>query len=167
MNNILYEVPTKFQFDYIHDVLMIGDFAGLLFVTRKSNKEKFDEVKYAITKLIAVFGFCFTLFFVAVNLYSSADMYKKIVGGYESGNYEIVEGYIENFVPMPYEGHGEESFEINGVQFSYSDYNLHSGYNNTKSHGGVIEGDGQHLKIGYVYYNSTYGNIIVYIEQLE
>ena len=32
--------------------------------------------------------------------------------------------------------------------------------------GGVIKENGQHLKIGYVYLNETYGNIIVYIEQL-
>ena len=74
---------------------------------------------------------------------------------------------IENFDPMPYGGHTNESFEINDVYFEYSDYNVTSGYRNTKSHGGVITGDGQYLKIGYVYYNSTYGNIIVYIEELS
>jgi hypothetical protein len=79
----------------------------------------------------------------------------------------VVEGYVENFDPMPYEGHGDESFEINGVTFSYSDYSIQPGYTNSKSHGGVIAGDGQHLKVGYVYYNETYGNIIVYIEQLS
>ena len=73
---------------------------------------------------------------------------------------------VENFDPMPYEGHANETFEINGVKFSYSDYIVHPGYNNTKSHGGVIKENGQHLKIGYVYLNETYGNIIVYIEQL-
>ncbi len=37
------------------------------------------------------------------------------------------------------------------------------GYHNAKSHGGVIKGDGQYLKIGYVYYGNE--NIIVYIEE--
>ena len=68
---------------------------------------------------------------------------------------------------MPYEGHAKETFEINGVKFSYSDYNIHPGYNNTKSHGGVITGNGQHLKIRYVYFNEVYGNIIMYIEEIR
>ena len=94
-------------------------------------------------------------------------MYLKTVGAYQRGQYEIVEGYVENFVPMPPGGHARESFEINGVYFEYSDYNITSGYRNTKSHGGVITGNGQYLKIGYIYYNETYGNIIVYIEELS
>ena len=93
-------------------------------------------------------------------------MYNKIVGAYNRGEYQIVEGYVENFDPMPYSGHTKESFEINDIEFFYSDYNHHPGYNNTKSHGGVIKKNGQHLKIGYVYINETYGNIIVYIEQI-
>ena len=92
-------------------------------------------------------------------------MYTKVVGAYKDGEFMIVEGYVENFDPMPYGGHSEESFEINNVTFSYSDYTIQPGYNNSKSHGGVIEGNGQHLKVGYVDYYGT--NIIVYIEQLE
>ena len=38
-------------------------------------------------------------------------------------------------------------------------------FTDTKHHGGVIEGDGQHLKIGYVTYRGK--NVIVYIEQLS
>lgn len=95
------------------------------------------------------------------------NMYSRTVAAYKKGEYMVVEGYVENFVPMPYEGKSDESFEINGVKFSYSDYVVQYGYNNSKSHGGVITGDGQHLKIGYVYYNNKYGNIIVYIEEIR
>ena len=103
----------------------------------------------------------------AVVLIAQFNMYNETVGAYNRGEYQTVEGYVENFDPMPYEGHTDESFEINGIKFSYSDYNIHPGYNNTKSHGGVIKENGQHLKIGYVYLNDTYGNIIVYIEQIS
>ena len=70
---------------------------------------------------------------------------------------------------MPYEGRSNESFEINGVYFSYSDYEIQQGYHNAKSHGGVISGDGQYLKIGYVqpYPFSRNDNVIVYIEELS
>ena len=53
--------------------------------------------------------------------------------------------------------------------FSYSDYEIQQGYHNAKSHGGVISGDGQYLKIGYVqpYPFSRNDNVIVYIEELS
>lgn len=64
---------------------------------------------------------------------------------------------------MPYSGHKQESFEVNGVRFEYSDFEVTIGYHNAKSHGGVIKEDGQYLKIGYVNYWSI--NHIVYIEE--
>ena len=93
-------------------------------------------------------------------------MTKKTVSAYKRGDYQIVEGYVENFHPMPYAGHSNESFEICGVCFFYSDFVIQQGYHNAKSHGGVITGDRQHLKVGYIYYGGNYGNIIVYIEEL-
>ena len=32
-----------------------------------------------------------------------------------SNNIQVVEGYVEKFHPMPYEGHDSEHFEIDGV----------------------------------------------------
>ena len=50
----------------------------------------------------------------------------------------MVEGRVENFVPMPFEGHAEERFTVRGVSFSYSDYTMGSAFKNTSSHGGPI-----------------------------
>ena len=136
-------------------------------IWKKGWENKYTVVSYKAVKIFCACGFCFVLILTIVISLFQVHMYKETVGAYESGNYEIVEGYVENFIAMPYEGHSDESFEINGVKFSYSDYSVQPGYNNTMSHGGVITGDGQHLKIGYIYYNNTYGNIIVYIEQLS
>ena len=99
-------------------------------------------------------------------LEKKVDMHNKVIDAYRRGEYQTVEGYVENFDPMPYGGKMDESFEINGVKFAYSDYNTQPGYNNAKSHGGVITGNGQHLKIGYVYLDEAYGNVIVYIEEI-
>lgn len=55
-----------------------------------------------------------------------------------SGNYHKVEGIVENFDPMPYEGHKDESFTVKNIRFSYSDYEINGGFNNTLSHGGPI-----------------------------
>lgn len=167
MENILYEVPTTFEFDYFDFALNFVLMAACLTIFVKCKNIKYKDTRYEIVKIISILCFGFLLLFNAIDITSSLDMHKKIAKQYEVGNYEIVEGFVEDFVPMPYEGHGNESFEINGVKFSYSDYIELCGYNNAKSHGGVIEGNGQHLKIGYIYYDSSYGNIIVYIEQLE
>ena len=83
----------------------------------------------------------------------------------KSGNYEIAEGYVENFVPMPKEGHARESFDVDGVYFEYSENSSPFSYSQTSPYGGVIR-NGQYLKIGYVYHPS-YGNIIVYIAEKE
>ena len=62
----------------------------------------------------------------------------------------VVEGYVENYHPMPYEGHDTEHFEIDGVYFEYSDYTIMNGYNISASHGGVVTNNGQYLKIKYI-----------------
>jgi len=48
------------------------------------------------------------------------------------------EGRVEHFHPMPWAGHDEETFDVNGIKFSYSDYIITAGFNNTASHGGPI-----------------------------
>jgi len=51
-----------------------------------------------------------------------------------------VEGRVENFHPMPMAGHDEETFDVAGQHFYYSDYILSPGFNNSASHGGPIRG---------------------------
>jgi len=60
----------------------------------------------------------------------------------------IVEGPVENFVPMPHGGHAEESFSVAGVPFKYSDFIVTDAFNNTSSHGGPIRSD-LHVRICY------------------
>ena len=55
------------------------------------------------------------------------------------GKYLIVEGEPANYHPMPPEGHDEESFDIQGIHFHYSDYSGDFGYHNAASKGGVIK----------------------------
>jgi hypothetical protein len=65
-----------------------------------------------------------------------------------SGKAQYVEGTVQDFVPMPYQGHAEESFTVNGVGFRYSDYVVGAGFNLTASHGGPIR-EGLHVRIWY------------------
>ena len=168
MNNVLYEATSKFDFSILAVPIIIIIFASVFpWIIKKSYKGKNLSMNIKFVKIFCLCAIVFVTLLSAVVLIAQFNMYNETVGAYNRGEYQIVEGYVEKFDPMPYEGHAEESFEINGVKFSYSDYNIHPGYNNTKSHGGVIKENGQHLKIGYVYLNDTYGNIIVYIEQIS
>jgi hypothetical protein len=56
-----------------------------------------------------------------------------------SGRANVVEGVVTDFRPMPYEGHARESFVVAGKEFSYSDFGVTAGFNNTRSHGGPID----------------------------
>ncbi len=74
--------------------------------------------------------------------------YKELV---QRGEVSQVVGMVEHYDPMPFTGHQEETFEIDGVKFSYSNYSgTFFGYKCAASHGGVVTHNGQHLKIQYL-----------------
>ena len=83
--------------------------------------------------------------------------YRNCSHALASDRASCVEGTVDNFVPMPYEGHSEEKFTVKGIPFSYSDYDVKAGFNNTSSHGGPIH-QGLPVRIWYV------GNEIVKLE---
>lgn len=60
-----------------------------------------------------------------------------------------LEGVVSNFIPMPYSGHADECFTVGGRTFTYSDFGVTAGFNNTKSHGGPID-QGIHVRIWHV-----------------
>jgi hypothetical protein len=74
-----------------------------------------------------------------------------------SGKASYVEGTVDNFVPMPHNGHGDESFTVGGVIFSYSDFLVQAGFNTTTFKNGPIR-QGLPVRIWYV------GNEIVKLE---
>ena len=49
---------------------------------------------------------------------------------------------------MPFEGHANERFTVQGVSFSYSDYTMTSAFKNTSSHGGPIR-SGLYVRVHY------------------
>jgi LPXTG-motif cell wall-anchored protein len=74
-----------------------------------------------------------------------------------TGTAQIVEGPVTNFVPAPATGHANESFCVSNACFSYSDYVVTPGFNQTSSHGGPIH-EGLNVRITYV------GNTILKLE---
>lgn len=157
MGNVLYEVSYKFEIGAFIPLFMVI----MIPVIGLRNRNFADSLG---AKIFLGVAWCFTLAVTVVVGIHQIRMYTTVTGAYRDGEYQTVEGYVENFHPMPPEGHDTEDFDIQGVSFSYSDYTVMTGYHNAKSKGGVITGDGQYLKIGYVQYNGE--NVIVYIEEL-
>jgi hypothetical protein len=53
--------------------------------------------------------------------------YREFVHAYQTGQYSVIEGVIEDFHPMPYEGHQDECFRVGKEKFCYSDYEVSQG----------------------------------------
>ena len=110
---------------------------GAVLVWRPALLEKFGHTK----RRWRFFSWFFFLFAVAWTLGAGYFLVSRDLAAsheLERGNCAVVEGVVENFHPMPKSGHDTERFEVNGVGFSYSDYIMSAGFNNTASHGGPI-----------------------------
>ena len=110
-----------------------------------------------------IFNWTFFVFAVAwtlVNFVVTYQQYHKVVTALRNGQYSVVEGPVTDFVPMPYTGHAMVRFTVGGHRFSYSDYVVTSGYNNTASHGGPIR-EGLYVRVSYI------GNLILRLEVAE
>jgi hypothetical protein len=89
-------------------------------------------------------------------------LYHDCVNALRSGEYNIIEGPVEDFRPMPDNGSSKESFSIAGQMFSYSDdpsAAITPCFNQTKPHGGPVR-DGLRLRVRFV------GECILEIEAL-
>lgn len=168
MGKVLYSAHYQLDMTLI---LLIGMIVLMLFIPKlqelsfaKAGKELTLRQKRR-TRGLRIAGVIWATFIFSLYLSYNIDIYGKTVGAYQAGTYDIVEGYIEAFHPMPEEGHSSESFEVDGVYFEYTENQFPSAYSRTKPFGGVIRGDGQYVKLGFVA-DPEYGNVIVYIEEI-
>jgi len=123
-------------------------------------KEISPRIFKVITRCIGVL--CAVVFSVFFALHvSEYHTYKNML---KADAVTTVQGCVEDFSPLPWDGKGKESFEINGVYFAYNDADGRNGYRKTAARGGVITHNGQHLMIKYV--TSEDGeNVILYIAE--
>lgn len=173
METVLYEYHFNVK-DWLPNLIPLVVGLGFLFFSISLVKEKERETGWEgfITSFFKIVGFVvgpigiglFVL--VTIGMVMDHMDYKQSL---TSNNVRVVEGYVEKFHPMPYEGHDTEHFEINGVYFEYSDFVMGNGYHQATSHGGVIDGDGQYLKIKYIEeeYDGIKENIILYIAEVK
>lgn len=99
----------------------------------------------------------FALLWTTFVFLTTYHQYRTALNARLNGAATVTEGVVTNFIPMPYSGHADEKFTVNGVTFSYSDYSITAGFNNTKSHGGPIDG-GKMVRVTH------FGNIILVLE---
>ncbi len=158
---VLYEATFIFQ-----PAWLILLFATVIFVfsTISAFQKAREEGKLGdkIGVGVCVFGLIVLTLVWFVTIPDDIRMYDATVGAYHRGEYMTVEGYVEDF-----EVHNDrwETFSVNGVDFEYVYAETRFGYHKSSRKGGVITGDGQHLKIGYTQFGLM-GNVIVYIEEL-
>lgn len=179
MGTILYEY-NGFSFDFGMLIPIIMTIFAMIFFIRPElcyifkkpdtvNNKNWKIAKISVRIFIGL-CVCSIVLLGALGFWAQYNMYNKLSTAYKSGSYKTTEGYVENFDPMPVQGHKYESFTVGGIDFYYSDYEIIQGYHNSKAKGGVITGNGQHLKIGYVPYtdsNSRDQNIIIYMEEIK
>ena len=111
--------------------LLFTVFGVVIFRRFRVNTSTFRRV---IVFIFPVFAALFTITTLAVTL----NDYCNLASALRNGQCEIVEGIVTEFDPMPYEGHKDESFVVNGHRFRYSDYQGTAGFNQSQSHGGPI-----------------------------
>jgi hypothetical protein len=108
-------------------------------------------------KLFAIFGMAFFGICGTVAFVGNYHDYEQCKHAYERGDYDVAEGLVHDFQPMPYGGHQNECFAVKETRFCYSDYATYPGFNNAASHGGPIR-EGLPVRISYI------GNDILKIE---
>ena len=172
METILYE----YHFDYLQILPFLIPFIvgfSFFFIWKwypaknrgVSEKGARGHVAYMVWKYIGWIVGAFTVILGVFCLSAHIIDFQDKKALWESGNVYTVEGYTENYHAMPSEGHDKEHFEINGILFEYSNFEITNGYSQTAAYGGVITKDGQHLKIKYV--TDEHGNhTILYIAEI-
>jgi hypothetical protein len=94
-------------------------------------------------------GVAISLFWTTVAFQGTFNEYRRMADAMATGRYEMVEGVVTQFVPMPFEGHAKETFSVAGHRYAYADAIVTAGFNTSQSHGGPIH-EGLQVRIADV-----------------
>jgi hypothetical protein len=100
-------------------------------------------------RTIGVLMFCFGIVWSAVAFSISHGQWTEYQKHYAEKSFLVVEGKVENFVPMLPQGHSRETFSVNGVDFFYAQNSITPCFHHTKPHGGPVTG-GLLVRVSYV-----------------
>lgn len=156
MNRILYEVNFAGNIQRWL-VLLSGVIILIIGVAVQRKNDKIKEEERILTTIVMIAFIAINAIGVVVGCVGTLIPYKK-------GHYVEIEGVIQDYHSNLGSTRGTiESFTLDGVKFECSDGNIW-GYAPNRKNGGVICGNGQHLRIRYI--PKTSENTIVYIEQM-
>ena len=161
MYKLVYDATKNLTFPYLDYVLILVIlFASLIYIkkrktyyTRCLSKKLTTAVSYRcrFLKLFIPVFLVLAFFIFGLQAYIDTNRFFRVKSVIENKNYKTISGNIKNFIPMPYSGHRFESFDVDNISFSYSDYiGTNYFFKQTKSHGGPIIGNGQKVKINYI-----------------
>ncbi|MCD8091053.1 MAG: hypothetical protein LUD81_10645, partial [Clostridiales bacterium] len=140
---VIYEMTFKFSYRFLLPFILGG---AAFIIVKYFLKDNITAAVGGVIVLLAVFFvFCFPQI--------------KIYGEYKTENFIEVSGDVKNFQTSD----TEESFTLNGVEFSYKN-GSGNGYNTVLSQGGVVKGDNELLYIRYVEFMGK--KVICYIEKI-
>ena len=106
---------------------------------------------------LPIFACGFGLLWLCTAGFSVVHGDSQALAAFQRGDYQLVEGVVTDFHPMPYEGHQEECFSVKDKGFRYSDCVIAPGFRNTASRSGPI-GSGLPVRIAYLECNSPSGD---------
>lgn len=119
------------------------------YVNFQLQKKRLESKNPRFFRYSTRFFFGFALFWTVIALIGTLYSSIKLRNALNSNHYTLVQGRVTQFVPMPYGGHAQESFVVDGHRYQYSDYEVSSSFNNTQSHGGPIK-EGLQVRIADV-----------------
>lgn len=156
MSRVLFEVSYLGSLKVWVPIISAMGFLFLFFFKfRKDSTVGRDNNIIIISSIIAIMIMCTILMIMK---------YAGTTVRYKRGHYVEIEGVVQEYSSNLGSTRGPvESFTLDGVRFVCSD-DITWGYSPSRKTGGVIAGNGQHLRIRYIPNNQ--GNTIVYIEQL-
>ena len=117
--------------------------AALIGWALKGSSDPKEVSKGKIFLLVAAVGFVFSLVLLVGN-YSEYYRARKAL---QAGDYQLIEGTVKNFVPMPLSGHSTESFDIDTKSFRYGSGRGSIVFNSEWNHGYIH--DGVQARIAY------------------
>lgn len=163
----VFEITNK-PFDWWSPALCLIFLAvGVVFIKfgprsdRNTNRKSFGLTFAIPPRLVGWFFVIFGSFWSLVT-FASYSSYRELLHAYRTGKYSVVEGIVEDFHPMPYEGHQNECFRVGDEKFCYSDYDVSPAFNQSASHGGPIRAA---LPVRIAYYEDK--NFQAHILRLE
>jgi hypothetical protein len=166
MTSTLYEFGYQLQrFDgFKLIVAFIIPIAFWIFPERLKKTKR--EIKIASMVVAKCLSIGFLILFLWAFFILPVENYREIKKNIESGNVSMVEGEVCYLQTPSDSKDGMESFEINGIAFYYSGKENY-GYCKLRCAGGVIQGNGQKLRITYYVLPKTNEKTICKIEAIQ